>query len=109
MAVGISATALVFGCVTVGPDYSPPDVSTPEQWNSDLGAGLRFELADPQKLASWWTTFDDPYLDILIKKAIAGNLDLMEARARVREARARRGIAQAERFPTLDRRFGYAH
>lgn len=57
---------------------------------------------DPEDLAAWWTGFNDPRLSNLIERALAGNLDLKKARARVREARARRGTAQAALFPTLD-------
>ena len=38
----------------------------------------------------------------LVDRALQGSLDLRQASARVREARARRGISAAERFPTLD-------
>jgi NodT family efflux transporter outer membrane factor (OMF) lipoprotein len=55
-----------------------------------------------QTLAAWWTTLNDSQLSGLIERAVAGNLDLKQARARVREARARRGIAAADLFPTLD-------
>ena len=44
-------------------------------------------------LANWWTTLNDPELSGLIERAVAGNLDLKKAWAKVREARARRGIA----------------
>ena len=38
----------------------------------------------------------------LEQRAVQGNLDLKKAMARVREARALRGISQADLFPTLD-------
>lgn len=98
----VVTAALFLGCVTVGPDYIPPQVLAPERWNSDLPGGWCSELADPQTLASWWTTLEDQYLNDLIEEAIKGNLDLKEARARVIAARARRGIAEAGRFPTID-------
>ena len=93
---------LLAGCVTVGPDYLPPEISTPGKWNTDLKDGLSSEPADLQTLASWWTTLDDPTLTNLIERAVQGNLDLKQARARVREARARRGITEADRFPIID-------
>lgn len=106
LALQLMATVLLAlslgGCVTVGPDYLPPEVSPPEQWDSDLKGGLSSESTDPQTLASWWATLDDPTLTDLIERAIKGNLDLKEALARVREARARRGISQADLFPTVD-------
>jgi len=57
---------------------------------------------DSGMMAGWWMTLKDPALTSLIQRAVTGNLDLKEARSRVREARARRGISAAERFPTLD-------
>jgi NodT family efflux transporter outer membrane factor (OMF) lipoprotein len=57
---------------------------------------------EAQTLAQWWTTFGDPDLSNLVERAIAGNLDLQRAQARVREGRARRGIAEAGLFPSVD-------
>lgn len=86
----------------MGPEYLPPEISPPDKWNAVLKDGLSSESAEPQALASWWATLEDPTLTHLIERAIQGNIDLKEARARVREARARRGIFEADRFPTID-------
>ena len=93
---------LLAGCATVGPDYAPPEVSASAQWAAALGGGMTPQQTDSQTLAHWWTTLNDPILSSLIERAVAGNLDLKGARARVREARARRGITEADRFPTID-------
>ena len=90
------------GCAPVGPDYAPPDASLREVWHTQLKGGLIVDDLDKRALASWWSTLDDPVLTNLIEWAVAGNLGLKEARARVREARARRGISEADRFPTID-------
>ncbi len=90
------------GCRTVGPDYVAPSTPVSENWHTRLQGGLTAEEADPQTLALWWTTLNDPELSRLIKGAVTGNLDLKLARARIREARARRGIARADLFPALD-------
>lgn len=89
------------GCMTVGPDYKPPQTSTPTNWSSTLSAGVSGGTADTNLLARWWTVFNDPVLSELIKRARAGNLDLRQAEARVREARAQRGIAKAALFPII--------
>lgn len=99
---GVSLGLLLFGCTAVGPDYHSPDVSAPERWSAAMAGGLSAELTDPEKMVSWWKTLDDPGLTSLIERARAGNLDLRQAMARVREARARRGIIRADRFPTLN-------
>lgn len=89
------------GCTTVGPDYAPPQTATPTNWSSVLSAGLSGAAADTNLLEQWWTVFNDPALSDLIERARAGNLDLRQAEARVREARAQRGIAKAALFPTV--------
>jgi NodT family efflux transporter outer membrane factor (OMF) lipoprotein len=89
------------GCTTVGPDYKSPQTSTPTNWNTALGGGLTGASADTNLLAQWWTVFNDPVLSDLIERAMADNLDLRQARARVTEARAQRGIAKADLFPTV--------
>ncbi|MBK9614445.1 MAG: efflux transporter outer membrane subunit [Uliginosibacterium sp.] len=84
------------GCVTVGPDYSPPPLTPPAVWHNAV-AGAR----SPQ-LAAWWQCLADPVLDELQQAALTHSPDLRTAVAKLREARARVGIAEAARYPTLD-------
>jgi len=93
-----------FGACAVGPDYVPPDISAPRAWHTELRGGVVSEASDPRALAEWWETLEDPVLSSLIGQAVEGNLDLEQARARVREARARLGITRAGLFPTLEAR-----
>lgn len=97
-------SVLIFlgGCALVGPDYTPPKNNAPQAWQADAVEFSQKGTADSHTLASWWTTFNDPLLTQLIDRALADNLDLKAALARLREARARRGISQASLFPTLD-------
>jgi multidrug efflux system outer membrane protein len=90
------------GCATVGPDYVPPDTPVSATWHTELKGGLSGGEMDPQTLAAWWKTLNDPELSSLIDRAVLGNLDMKTALARVREARARRGIAEAGLLPTVD-------
>jgi NodT family efflux transporter outer membrane factor (OMF) lipoprotein len=92
----------VAGCVAVGPDYKSPDMAAPDLWSSNLRRGLSAAEPEAQALAQWWITLGDADLSNLAERAVAGNLDLQIARARIREARARRGIAEAGLFPSLD-------
>lgn len=92
---------LLAGCTTVGPDYTEPEISTPAKWTSPLCDGLSATPADTNLLARWWTVFNDPILSDLVDRAQAGNLDLRQAEARVREARAQRGIAKSGLFPSV--------
>jgi len=93
---------VISGCVTVGPDYVAPGASVSKYWHTQIKGGIISEEMGPQTLAAWWTILNDQELSILIERAMTGNLDLKKARARVREARARRGVAKAGLFPTLD-------
>ncbi len=97
MLTGLALT----GCAAVGPDYVPPDTAG-TSWHTSLEGGLTAEEISPQALAQWWTTFDDAQLSSLIERAVAGNLDLKDAWARIRQARANRLIARADIFPTLN-------
>lgn len=104
--VGVSSCLFIvgfmlFGCAAVGPDYTPPGATTPEKWNTSSD-GIVAEPDSLQKMARWWTTLDDPMLSSLISRALQGSLDLRIGVARVREARARRGIINADRFPTIN-------
>ncbi|MGI9316961.1 MAG: efflux transporter outer membrane subunit, partial [bacterium] len=89
------------GCFSVGPDYETPDFDTPEAWGAVLEGGLTAEELDPEVLATWWTTLGDERLNTLIDRAIEANLDLRTAEAQLRQARAQRGVAGSERFPTI--------
>ena len=93
---------MLSGCFTVGPDYQKPDVPVPSEWSRELRAGVSASQPDPERLERWWNTLKDPDLTDLIERAVEGNRDLDQARARIREARARRGIAAAEWFPKVD-------
>jgi len=93
---------ILAGCVTVGPDYIPPGTDLSKNWHTPLKDGLTAEEENPTVLANWWTTLNDPELSSLMKRAITGNRDLKKAMARVREARASRGVTLAGLFPTLD-------
>ncbi len=105
------------GCATVGPDYVPPEKKVPEKFSTQLEETKieqpeQEETSDqppipvkkitPEMLGDWWQTLEDPLLSQLIERAIEGNKDLKLAQSRVREERARRGIAKADRFPTVN-------
>jgi len=93
---------LLSGCAPVGPDYAAPKTTVSAKWQEPLKGGLIGSEMDPNVLAAWWTTFNDTELSSLIQRAIRGNLDVKQAEARIREERARRGIAESAMFPTLN-------
>lgn len=94
----LAALLALAGCA-VGPDYREPELELPDAWHQELVRGLS---AGEASLDSWWTVLEDPLLVALIDRARRGNLDLRRAVERIAEARARRGIAVGEWFPSLD-------
>lgn len=93
---------ILSSCAAVGPDYTKVEPDAPSKWHTELAGGLTTEELQPETLARWWGTLNDPELESLVERAVKGSLDLKSAHARVREARALRGISRANLFPTLD-------
>ena len=90
---------LLAGCAA-GPDYRP---LTPEQLKVPAG----FNAAAPAyasavDLARWWQAFGDPTLSELVERGLRANLDIDQAGARVRQARAALRASRSALFPTLD-------
>jgi NodT family efflux transporter outer membrane factor (OMF) lipoprotein len=91
------------GCA-VGPDYRPPETKVPEQWNGQavVTPALPSKTSpDPVTLVEWWNAFNDPSLSSLVEMALRSNLDLRQAEARIRQARASRGVAGAPLLPEV--------
>jgi NodT family efflux transporter outer membrane factor (OMF) lipoprotein len=66
------------------------------------------QVAAPEDptLAAWWTQLDDPLLTSLMEQAVEENKTVQQARARVLEARARRGVAAAGFLPSVNASLG---
>lgn len=96
----IASLAPIAASCAVGPRYTPPNVAAPTAWHEAPAAAI--SDADRASLERWWTTFHDAPLENLVARAIDGNLDLKIAAARVREARAARGIAESAAHPQVD-------
>jgi len=94
----LAATALavlIAGCA-VGPDYRRPEIELPAAWQGAPTEGVKGARD------RWWTLYADPVLDRLVEEALANNLDLALATARVDEARALLRIADAQFWPSVD-------
>ncbi|MFO8083864.1 MAG: efflux transporter outer membrane subunit [Desulfobacterales bacterium] len=100
--LGIAYAVILIGCAAVGPDYVPVRASAPEKWHAEMDGGLIYVRSCPETLSQWWTIFNDPELSSLVQGAAEGNLDLLTAMSRIREARALRGISRAGLFPAVD-------
>ncbi len=96
--------AMAAGCA-VGPDYQRPETKVPENWDGQSAvtpATPSKTTADPADLKSWWDNFSDPSLSSLVEMALRSNLDLRQAEARIRQARASLGVARAPLLPRVD-------
>ncbi|WP_242129092.1 efflux transporter outer membrane subunit [Sphingobium sp. Sx8-8] len=91
------ATALA-GCA-VGPDYRRPDIASPPAF---IGAPAIAARTVPESGDSgfWWSRFGDPLLTGLVQEALAGNLDIAQAAARVSQARGSLRSADAALLPS---------
>ena len=85
------------GCVSMAPESSAPEIaaSVPAQYNN-------VELSEPYRPASWWKSFEDPVLNALLDEALAKNLDLAEASARLRGAEAQARVSKSGLFPQVN-------
>ena len=77
--VPLLALAALLPACTVGPDYRAPDPGLPQAWTEPANAGTPSE-------AGWWYGFDDPALEDLIAAALADNIDVRIAAARLVQA-----------------------
>ena len=91
--------ALLPACSNLGgPEYQRPDTASKAGWSEDADAGVSAEaVIQPD----WWTGFADPYLNELISRAIADNIDIRILAARSGVAKAAIGQAKAGLLPTI--------
>ncbi|HWK47610.1 MAG TPA: TolC family protein [Stellaceae bacterium] len=102
LAIGLAACA-----APVAPQAS--GIETPSTWSrlwgkdkQDASPDLPLATTDAADIEQrWWKSFGDPTLDRLIDGALANNKTLQIAEARVAEARASRGGAEANLLPTV--------
>ena len=89
------------GCTSItNSRYLPQPVELPDGWREsqkDLPAVPKM-TADEHSV--WWRQLNDPILDEVVERTIAGSVSLEIASARVKEARARHGKAKSELGPS---------
>jgi multidrug efflux system outer membrane protein len=88
--------------LAVGPRYTAPTPAPVVPLNA---APEAVSAAQPE--AAWWRAFEDPVLDDLVQRALAGNLDLRIAGDRLRESRALFKDARLDQFPRVTSSAGY--
>ena len=97
--------ASVVGGCAVGPNYHVPVTPTPASYQ-EIGGSKDAPLSQPVvgpvdeiQVATWWRQFNDPLLDLLVERAMAGNLDIKTAIARIRQSREQEVVAGAAGLP----------
>jgi len=113
-AVRVGAAMLgmaVAGC-TLGPDFEAPQPPSVTRYTSpgettapgpDATKGVPAQaIAIGERVAAnWWTLFRSSKLDLLVKQAIAGNLTLESAKARLAQAREAIAVASSALYPQI--------
>ena len=92
-----TGAVLLAGCA-VGPDYAAPPAPSATAFMARPEVAAR--AATPAPADAWWRGFNDPVLDRLVDRALAQNLDLVQAAARVTQARAGLGAVKAALSPS---------
>jgi NodT family efflux transporter outer membrane factor (OMF) lipoprotein len=116
--IGVILALGLPGCV-VGPDFKPPAAPSTTHYTSpdevsaadgDAGpAAPRQTLELGEKVAvDWWTLFQSPDLDQLVKQAVAGSRTLESAKARLAQAREAIVAASSALYPQIDLSAGAA-
>src|SRR5688500_3796720 len=92
------SVSLLTGCA-VGSRYKAPEIPLSPQF---LGqdAVERRAVQSKADLQRWWASFDDPALTRFVSLALAQNLELAQAAARVAQSRAALRVAGAALLPS---------
>jgi multidrug efflux system outer membrane protein len=101
--------ALLLVACSSAPVLKAPQLDTPAAFKESseplrAADGNAWKVAQPaeaQARGQWWLAFNDPVLTGLINEATAANANLQVAAARVKQARAIAGIAEADRIPQI--------
>jgi outer membrane protein, multidrug efflux system len=93
--VFVIATLGASGCSLRGPYEAPK--TAPATLRQQDATYFDTQPYDP----AWWTEFDDPVLDTLVRSSLDANLDVRAAVARLDQARAVFADVKLDRFPTV--------
>ncbi|HKY81436.1 MAG TPA: efflux transporter outer membrane subunit [Sphingobium sp.] len=97
----ITGSALALSACAAGPDYRAPQPAALGVPPAYYGQSSEGSVAEAD-LANWWARLDDPTLSTLIDQAIASNLDIIQAQARLRQARESLRQANAAFLPQVN-------
>lgn len=92
--------AVITAACAVGPDYRPPVETLAHDFHGSAAMEQRTGAVAAPPLSTWWTGFNDPELNLVVSRALAQNLDLAQAVARVSQARAGTKAALSALLPS---------
>jgi NodT family efflux transporter outer membrane factor (OMF) lipoprotein len=92
------SVSVLTGCVHA-PKYSAPQIPLSDRFLSQ-DAVERRDAQHKADLQTWWAGFDDPALTRFVSLALAQNLDIAQAAARVAQSRASLRLADAALLPS---------
>ncbi|TFW18681.1 efflux transporter outer membrane subunit [Duganella callida] len=105
----LMAALILSACGT--PEFRQPTIETPAafkeakagevQTASDGTNWKRAQPAEQEPRGEWWRAFQDQVLNQLVDEATRNNANLAIATARLKQARAIAGIAEADRVPQI--------
>jgi NodT family efflux transporter outer membrane factor (OMF) lipoprotein len=99
-----AASALVLcACTTVGPDFKSPDAPTANGYAmaGDPAPSVRLDPA-ARAAGPWWSAFEAPELDALIRTALADSPTIAEADATLQRAQAEAAAVRGAELPQVD-------
>ncbi|WP_374360572.1 efflux transporter outer membrane subunit [Pseudoduganella danionis] len=103
----VMAALLMTACAA--PAFKQPAIEVPAAYKETQGVRTAADgstwqpaqAAEAQPRGDWWLAFNDPALNQLINDATRANANLVVAAARVKQARAIAGVAEADRIPQV--------
>jgi len=119
---GFASLLMLAGCKPVGPNYTPPTVTTPPAYK-EVGAtavvvpppnpsGGSWQPATPSDgmlRGKWWEVYNDPQLNRLEELIATQNQTLRAATETYLAARDQVRVARAAFYPTLSAGAGFNH
>ncbi|WP_422613535.1 efflux transporter outer membrane subunit [Pseudomonas knackmussii] len=99
---------MALSACTVGPDFKTPAPSPSQHYDRQAEQRLGQGEGNDQRIDSgkpvsgdWWSAFGSTKLDAVVRRAIAGNLELAAADATIRQAAASVAAAQGALYPQV--------
>lgn len=109
--VAALSTSVMIGC-SAGPDFERPDRPSATRYTAEPlalqttaapgpGGAAQTFVPEMDIPGEWWTLFQSPQLDVLVKEALRANPDIEAAQAALRQSRQLLFAQQGSLFPTL--------